>query len=228
MNRVIPIIAVVLLTVSGLIIKFIRINKYVERLEFTIDFNNRFFDFVNSFFAEWKMDNEKYNSVIKDVDKIQQELGLAGVLSSFYDPLKGIQGRNYQLFMNIIPEIRYLLYDRYDSISSERVQQLVGLCEDSLKRHIGHLERSIEIEKKGLCNPVHCMGEGIRWIVGLPIDILQWVGIYGEITTNKIKSNFVYKLFNNVIIIIGLISSIIGIVLGWDEFIQILENFLEK
>lgn len=59
MNRAIPIIAVVLLTVGGLIIKFIRINKYVERLEFTIDFSNRFFDFVNSVFTEWKMDCEK-------------------------------------------------------------------------------------------------------------------------------------------------------------------------
>lgn len=40
------------------------------------------------------------------VDKIQQELGMDGVLNSFYAPLHHMQGRNYQLFMNIMPEIR--------------------------------------------------------------------------------------------------------------------------
>ena len=44
------------------------------------------------------MNSEKYNTVIKDVDKIQGELGMDGVLNGFVDPLKGIQGRNYQVF----------------------------------------------------------------------------------------------------------------------------------
>lgn len=48
----------------------------------------------------------------------------------------------------------------------------MGLCEDALKRHIGNLESAIENEKKGIFNPITCLGEGIRWFVGLPVDIL--------------------------------------------------------
>lgn len=49
----------------------------------------------------------------------------------------------------------------------ERINQLMGLCEDALKRHIGNLESAIENEKKGLFNSIMCLGEEIRWFVGL-------------------------------------------------------------
>lgn len=55
------------------------------------------------------MNSEKYNAVVRDIDKIQQELGRDGVINEFVDPLKGIRGRNYQLFMNIVPEMRNML-----------------------------------------------------------------------------------------------------------------------
>ena len=67
------------------------------------------------------------------MDKIQEELGMDGVLNGFVDPLKGIQGSNYQLFMNIMPEI-VQLFNMGNSIMEERINQLMGLCEDSLRR----------------------------------------------------------------------------------------------
>ena len=154
--------------------------------------------------------------VIKDVDKIQGELelGMDGVLNGFVDPLKGIQGRNYQLFMNIMPEIRTALSNMDYSIIYERTNQLMGLCEDALRRHIGNLDRAIEHEKNGLWNPITCMGEGIRWIVGLPVDVLQWAGLYSTNKSRKIKTSVIFKAISNLIVFIGLISSIVTIVLG--------------
>ena len=105
--HVIPAIIVVALIVTGFTIKCRRINSYNKRCDFTTEFNNKFFDFVNETFSSYRIDKNKYSAVIMEVDKIQQELGRDGVLSSFYDPLHGVQGRNYQLFMNIMPEIRY-------------------------------------------------------------------------------------------------------------------------
>lgn len=90
--HVIPAIIVLVLVVIGHIIKRKRIAKFNNRAEFTVDFNNRFFDFVNDLFTTRRMDSDKYNAVIKDVDKIQEELGMDGVLNGFVDPLKGIRG----------------------------------------------------------------------------------------------------------------------------------------
>ena len=128
-------VVVATLIVIGHVIKRKRIASYNKRAEFTVDFNNRFFDFTNEAFTTGHMNSKKYNTVIKDVDKIQGELGMDGVLNGFVDPLKGIQGRNYQLFMNIMPEIRTALSNMGYSIIYERINQLMGLCEDALRRH---------------------------------------------------------------------------------------------
>ena len=80
-----------------------------------------FFDFANEVFTTRRMNSEKYNAVMKDVDKIQEELGMDGVLNEFVDPLKGIQGRNYQLFINIMPETRTALFSMGYSIMDERI-----------------------------------------------------------------------------------------------------------
>lgn len=226
--HVIPAIIVLVLVAIGHIIKRKRIAKYNNRAEFTVDFNNRFFDFVNDLFTTRRMDSDKYNAVIKDVDKIQEELGMDGVLNGFVDPLKGIQGRNYQLFMNIMPEIRTALSNVGYSIMDERINQLMGLCEDALRRHIGNLDRAIEHEKKGLWNPITCMGEGIRWIVGLPVDVLQWAGLYNDGRSRRIKASFIFKAISNLIVLIGLVSSIVTIVLGWDEFLEIINNCISR
>lgn len=222
--HVIPAVVVLCLAVIGQIIKRKRIATYNKRAEFTVDFNNRFFDFANEAFTTKRMNNEKYNAVIKDVDKIQEELGMDGVLNGFVDPLKGIQGRNYQLFMNIMPEIRTALSNMGYSVMDERINQLMGLCEDSLRRHIGNLDRAIEQEKKGLWNPITCIGESIRWIVGLPVDILQWAGLYNSHRSRRIKASAIFKIISNLGIIVGLISSVVSVILGWDEVVTIISN----
>ena len=146
--HIIPAVVVATLIVIGHVIKRKRIASYNKRAEFTVDFNNTFFDFANEVFTTRRMNSEKYNAVMKDVDKIQEELGMDGVLNEFVDPLRGIQGRNYQVFMNIVPEIRTALSNMGYSIMDERINQLMGLCEDALRRHIGNLDRAIEQEKK--------------------------------------------------------------------------------
>ena len=88
--HIIPAVVVATLIVIGHVIKRKRIASYNKRAEFTVDFNNTFFDFANEVFTIRRMNSEKYNAVMKDVDKIQEELGMDGVLNEFVDPLKGI------------------------------------------------------------------------------------------------------------------------------------------
>lgn len=88
--HIIPAVVVATLIVIGHVIKCKRIVSYNKRAEFTVDFNNTFFDFANEVFTIRRMNSEKYNAVMKNVDKIQEELGMDGVLNEFVDPLKGI------------------------------------------------------------------------------------------------------------------------------------------
>lgn len=94
-DHVILVIIVVVLILIGHFIKRRRISSYIKCEDFTTEFNNIFFDFVNDTFTTYRINSSKYNTVIMQVDKIQQELGMDGVLNSFYDPLHHMQGRNY-------------------------------------------------------------------------------------------------------------------------------------
>ena len=77
-------------------------------------------------------------------------------------------------------------------------------------------------------NPITCMREGIRWIVGLPVEILQWAGLYSAGRSRKIKASVIFKAISNFIVFIGLISSIVTIILGWDEFLEIINNCIVR
>lgn len=225
--RIVPAIIVVLLIVIGHILKRVKIYDYNKRRESTIIFQNNFISMVNAILERRTLDNKLYGLCIHDVDMIQQELGEDGVLSEYIDPLKQVKGRNYQIFMNILPEIRSMISMLDNMIMAERFNQMIGLCDDSLRRHTGNLDRAIDSVKKNLYNPFSCFGEGIRWIIGLPVDILYWLGIIGTTGSYKIKSNGFFKVISNVIVFIGLISSVVTIVLGWDEFKIIIVNLFD-
>ena len=71
------------------------------------------------------------------------------------------------------------------------------------------------------CNPFICFREGIRFIIGLPALILYWSGIISTRTIGAARASSVFKFISSVITLIGLISSIITILIGWNEASEI-------
>lgn len=55
-----------------------------------------------------------------------------------------------------------------------------------------------------------------------------WTGIISERNNSAVHSNIVFKAIAHIITIVGLISSIMGIVLGWDEFVKIIVEMVQK
>lgn len=54
------------------------------------------------------------------------------------------------------------------------------------------------------------------------------MGIISERSNSAVHNSVVFKVFGHIITIVGLISSIMGIVLGWKEFAQIILNVVGK
>ena len=59
------------------------------------------------------------------------------------------------------------------------------------------------------------------------LDSLR-MGIISERSNSAVHNSVVFKVFGHIITIVGLISSIMGIVLGWKEFAQIILNVVGK
>ena len=223
--RIIPILVTLAVIIIGFIARVINAGNISKRREFTISFQNSFIELANGFFKTGRMSNDLYSKCIHDVDAIQAELGYDGIIAGYVDRLHGIRGQNYQLFVNIIPEIREAESMSGNSIMMERVSQLIGTCNDALQRHVGNLDRELDKERKGIFNPFICFREGVRFILRLPVLVLYWSGFVSTRTISAARVSSVFKFISGVITLIGLISSIITILLGWNEVSDIIVRF---
>lgn len=225
--RIIPAIFAAVVIAIGFIVRKRRCSNLQRQIAFTIDFQNTFIELVEYLFAHGNLNTAAYGKFINDADAMQIELGADGIVE-MYDPLKGIQIRHYQLIVNLIPELRtFSPMMRTNSIIVERLNQIVGITDDALRRHCGNLKREYEGIRKDFYNPIICFGEGIRTILRCPGKILVWLGIIGGNSEQRFCSGMVFKIIGWIATLIGFVSAVMTIVLGWDQCISMLENLVK-
>lgn len=226
--RIVPILVTLLLITIGHILKRMTLLDYRKRLDFTIDFQNNFVNMVNYFFRNGEFEPDSYGKVLNDLNGIQLELGADGIISEMVDPLKGIKVRNYQIFMNIIHEMRAASGAMNLKLFAGRLEQMIGICDDSLRRHIGSLTKTIDEQIKQLWNPFSCFGEGIRWLIGLPGQLFVWLGIIKPYKMKSFQENVIFKFLGSIITLISFLSSIVTILLGWEDTLELLNKLFRR
>lgn len=223
-NRWVPLLIICSAAILGHILSRICIANYERRYIETHEFRNKFIDLVNYYTENCRINQKMYIDSIRKVNVIQAELGDDGVIAEFLDPLKNVRWKNYQLLVNTLPEMKLFASQLDSSIIRQRLQQLFDLCDDAMVKHLGALERKIENESKKLWNPFACFSNGVRWSIGLPFDILCWMGIISEHKKSTLQRKTVFKWIGHIVSLVGLISSIMGITLGWNEFLSLFKR----
>ncbi len=207
----------------GYILKRKNIWRLNRSVNFTIEYNNNFVELLKYIYEKNYFDNEKYMWLTEKVDMMQRELGKIGIIGHYFDPLKGLKIENYELLINFLPETRSYMRELNSSIMMERFDKSANLCVDMFLRHKGKLEEQINKENMMLFNPFSCLAEAVRYVIALPFNILYWFGIIPEKVLYRIESSSLLKVVNAIIILIGFVSSIFTILLGWKEFLNILQ-----
>ncbi len=223
MDRTIIIWSIISICIIGLIIKISKIFEYCHTQEFAIEFHNKLVQLTNKM-ADGIFDNEIYNWLLSNVDKMQNELGLMGYMD-FVDNLRGIKGTNIPVLTNLIPEIKNE-YNSYSCISNTRVLNTAQTCTNLLIRYDGIINERRLSTRNALFNPFKLFAEGFRWVIHLPVNCMYWLGILSYRTTEKIKGNIIVVVLENIVLVLTLISTVMTIVVGWDEFIAIIVKFV--
>ena len=226
--RRIPILIVLGITVIGLVCKILKYLSLSKRRKFTLLFMDNFTQMMRNFFEKGHISNDQYSKCIHDVDAIQAELGNDGIIALYYDPLQGLKTSNYQLLVNIFHEIRFTEGIKYNSIINERLIQMVGTCDDALQRHVGNLDREINDERKRIFNPFSCFGEGVRFIIGLPIELLFWIGLISQSRARSAQVSNLFRFISGIATIVSFIGSIITILLGWNEALELFMKLISS
>lgn len=165
------------------------------------------------------------------VNKMQRELGSDGIMAVMYDPLKGIRTTNYQMLINFLPEMNEY-YDMWDSfgrpntIIHQRFMNSANICRDMFIRHVGSLEELMEDEKKRWYNPFSCLVEGVKVILWIPFYILTSFGLFTGNVFSYWRTKPVTKISSALIAIIGLLSSVVTIAIGWEQFTKIINDIV--
>lgn len=225
MERMIVIGIVLILIAIGFVSKFLQLKNYKDRIDFCVDYQEKFIDLINTYTSSNHLDNALYGELTEKATRMQRELGPDGLIDMI-DNLKGIKVSNYQALLNFLPEIRNFLFWQDNSIMQQRFMSSAYTCDDMFTRHIGQLNDLWEKERKYLFNPFSCFADGIRWLLWLPSNVLLWCGFISEDTSIKLQFNFLIKALTFVITIIGLVSSVVTIVIGWDQFCEMITTWL--
>lgn len=226
--RWIPIIATLAVMLIGHILSRVALADYEKRAKKTAEFRDKFISLANHYMQYHEVNAELYQDCIREVDVIQAELGYDGIIAEFIDQLKNMKMRNMQVLVNIFPEMISMVSQMDSHIIQVRMNQYFHYCIDSMEKHIGRLSRMDEAERKQLWNPIACFGKGMRGVISFPLDALYWLGLLNARSNRAIQDNVVFKLIGKVVTVVGFISSVMGIVLGCDEFIKIILKAVGK
>ena len=220
MDKIIVIVIIIVLCLIGFYQIIKRIKSFNEKYTFAIEY----LDALKSYLESNGQDIQSYSWLINRSNKMQNQMGSQGILGFYHPPYQNFAIPNYPLILNMLPDLRNALCDSY--LSSSLAGQYSSTLQEAIIRHIGSIEDAISIQKKYFKNPFVWLRQGIRILLSLPANLLNWLGIITVAAVNKYNSSIIYKILYSIITIIGLISAIMTIVLGWNDFLSIIKALI--
>lgn len=219
MDKISALGILICITLYGLMKNILWLININEKREFAIKFFKQLKDYINS----GGRDHEAYSYLLNRSNKMQDEMGGQGIVHNYRPPYQNFMFTDYPIILNMIPELRKALED--DILSRNLGSQYAGALQEAMIRYIGTIEDAQEGQKSELKNPIIWLREGVRSITALPVNMLSWLGIISESTAYRINSSFLAKAASGVITVVGLVSSVFTIVLGWKPFVDLLKKF---
>lgn len=208
----------VLLIIGGIfIIGLVRLivdKEYiVNRANFCHEYGTKFIDFCSKLQSN-HFDSDGYIWLTSNVNKIQRELGVNGIMYNYHPPFANYIYPQYALLINTLPQLR----------THEADTKEIFACQDVLIRHLGDLNETIDHYIKRLRNPLIWLREGITFLITFPFRLASWFGLLQYTSLITMSDSLLVKLISFIVSIIGLISSVMTVLLGQDEFLKILKS----
>lgn len=216
------ILSILTVFIIGFVQVYNRHNRVVKKIDFAGEYRNKFVKFSNKYFENYdrwsrsgNFDGEQYVWLTMNVCRIQNYVGTFGIMD-YIAPFQTYKVSNYQIIINTIPKFRDGSIKDFD----------VNSVDDSLLRYIGYLDEYQKDTQRNLKNPIIWFREGFREILSIPIFILSWFGIISNRTLNSIKDSLIYKVISGLIALVTLISSIVTIIVGYDQTLKFINTIL--
>ena len=213
------ILMIVGLVITGFIANVINIRTCSNNYNFLVEYRVKFSKFISDLLNKNKYSNKDYEWLMSNSDKVQIILGDAGIIS--YKDISGYYP-NYQIVINFMNEVMSLFSKGLIGTESEKITW----CHNAFLRKMGIYDEYIKKEIKRTFNPLYDLTSGIKVILGIPLDILYSIGLISSKNLTKIKDNVLFKILGGIISLLTFLSTIMSIVLGWNDFVNLIKGIL--
>jgi hypothetical protein len=223
-SRLYFLLAIIGIMVFGWISLLRQRSETIKRRAFASDFLDHFQKYIDS-----RGENESlygwltYNSV-----KMQKQLGPLGIAASWIPPGASYLVNKVPIIVQILPELYRTINDRLLSGFNRLSVQFAQTIHEVLLRHLCVVDEELELIRKSSKNPIIAFRQGIQLLVFLPLYILNWLGIIASSSIISWKNKMIIRTFLGLVAIISFVSSVVGLVLDWPNFISLVGSLLGK
>ena len=176
-----------------------------KKQDFVHDFRENFIEYANS----GGNNNEAYTFLMMNSPRMQKDMGHYGVYASFIPPASNYSVSNYQIIMNMIPELRRWIDSNKESLGTmfvSTIDSYIKNIDEALLRYIGVLEEQETSGIKALKNPFLWLRTGAGQVLSLPFIILVLFGLMTRSTLYALQANYFFKVLSVLAVIVTLIS----------------------
>ena len=210
MDKLIPISILAAIIVIGFFSKVKTLSTIDDRIKFTSDYQEKLYDLIKKMIPDKEkkfvdknyFDEDLYNELIRHEGKMNAELAYGFATTPLY------------YLLNEIFEMVYSSWLSREDISLESIKR----CDNMFIQHLETLENQKENIRKRLFNPFSSLAAGIKVIILSPLILLRWFGFVPIEKIDRAKNNMLVKMLNAILSLLSLAGTIISIVVGWNDF----------
>ena len=214
--------AITLLIIGFVSLRY-RLFTIQQKIDFSGEYRKKFLLYCNSD----GNDQEAYTWLILKSNRMQDEMGSQGIYSSFSPPGGRYTYKNYPIVLNMLPELRHYIEENRQSmgtIFASTVNSYARMIDEALLRYLGSLEQRFSEATSSLKNPFIWFRAGVEQFLATPLIFLVWVGLMGSAAVWKVRGSHLFKILAGSVTIIGFISGLITIILGWNETVSLVQS----
>ena len=178
-------------------------------------FGLKYLERYNQLLHSSHFDEECYRWLLRNLQKMANEMGVLGTVASYKPPFSNYLINNYPIVVNTIMHLR-------EETTSESDFRSV---QTHLERYIGALDYVSSRLRFQVFNPFRWLTRAVRLIlVDGPLWILQAVGLIGENSSNAVRH---HSATGKIVAIITILGTLVSIISGWDELVKFFKAVLQ-
>jgi hypothetical protein len=193
---------------------------YEDRQTFAIQFLEK----LREYYQSNGKNGDIYGWLIHRSNKMQSEMGGQGIIRNYRPPAQNYMLNNYPIILNMLPNLHREF--QIGLFLGNLPQQYMDSLQESIVRYLGRLDDEKDELRKELKNPIKWFREGVRGVMALPIYLFVWLGFITDNTARRLTLSFLFSVISGLVTLVGFVSGVVSLVVGWDAFIDIVSNLL--